>query len=153
MSHQSKRQTMKEVNPQMDGSMQIILYISSFITASRNLIDIIHGIGDTKNHECYNNLESFINRLRKPMGQLSAIVILCPANASELTQLTGVGHLLRDMRVILLLPEAQRKTISDGHMLRPRFIGYTDGDLNDVAAVVKKMAGFQPQPSLLMAHS
>jgi hypothetical protein len=116
------------------------------------LIDIIHGVDDTRKQEYYDSLESLADRLRHPMDRLSSLVVLCPGDASELARLTNIGHLLRDMRVILLLPDGRAKTVTRGHMLRPRFVGYADGDLSEVAAVVKKMSFSRPQPTLRAAH-
>ncbi len=133
--------------------MQIIVYASPYTALSRSLIDILRGIGDEKEHECHHTLESIAARLRQPMVRFDSLLILCPANGYELTQLTSIGHLLRDMRVIVLLPDEEGKTISEGHMLRPRYVGYADGNLNDVAAVVRKMADPELASASAMAHA
>ena len=133
--------------------MQIIIYASPFNTVSRSLIDILRGIGDEKEHEFHHTLDALAARLRHPIVRFNSLLILCPANGYELTQLTSIGHLFRDIRVIVLLPDGEGKTISEGHMLRPRYVGYADGDLNDLAAVVRKMADPEPVSAGSMAHA
>ena len=120
--------------------MQIIIYASPFNAMSRDLMGMIQNTGTPKKHECHHTLESLADRLRQPLVRFDSLLILCPADGYELAGLTAIGHLLRDMQVIVLLPDREARTISNGHMLRPRFLGYSDGDLNDVATVVERMA-------------
>lgn len=133
--------------------MQIIVYVSPFNAVSRSLMDTIQGVGIQNTQEYHHTLESLVSRLRQPMARFDSLLILCPSNGRELTQLTAIGHLLRDARVIVLLPDGEDKTISDGHMLRPRYVGYSGGDLNDVAAVVRKMAACKPMAGRSPAHA
>ena len=133
--------------------MQIIVYVSPFNAVSRSLTNIIQGIGIQNKPEYHHTVDSLVVRLRQPMARFDSLLILCPSNGHELTQLTAIGHLLRDARVIVLLPDGENKTISEGHMLRPRFVSYSDGDLNDVAAVVKKMAGSKSLAGTLQASA
>ena len=124
--------------------MQIIVYASPFAKVSRHLIEIVQKVGKPKALECLHTLESLTTRLRQPLTCFDALLIVCPANGYELAQMTAISHLLRDLRVIVLLPDREAGTISDGHMLRPRFLSYSDSDLNDVVAVVEKMAASNP---------
>ena len=43
------------------------------------------------------------------------------------------------LRLILILPDREKGTISKGHLFRPRYLTYADGDFLDVAAVLAKM--------------
>jgi len=51
----------------------------------------------------------------------------------------GIRDLLAETKIILLLPDRKRATVSKGHNLYPRFLTYMDGDFSDVAAVLQKM--------------
>lgn len=132
--------------------MNIIAYTPPFTAASRRLVDIIQGIGDRNKHEVHDTLDSLTARLRHPMARFDSLLILCPSDGRELTKLTAIGHLLRDLNLIVLLPDGEGRTISEGHRLRPRFIGYSDGDLEDVAQVVRKMAASHPAAVTSPAH-
>ncbi len=59
----------------------------------------------------------------------------------EIGILLKIRHLMHNARIILILPDNQKRTISDGHLLRPRFVTTAGSDLNEVAAVAQKMAG------------
>jgi len=108
--------------------------------AGPRLLGIIGALNGKKPYECYTTIEALIKRLRQPVGA-DAVAILCPSSNDELNRLLAIRPLLRDVRIILILPDGRAKTISEGHALRPRFVSYADGDFRDVAAVVQKMAG------------
>jgi hypothetical protein len=43
------------------------------------------------------------------------------------------------MKTIVILPDSNPDTVAKGHILRPRFLSYCDGDFQDVAAVLSRM--------------
>ena len=94
---------------------------------------------DTHSTYCA-SLNALDKYLRQPIG-VSPIGILIPSDDGELAALIGMRHLLRDMRLILILPGNRTLDMasSSPHMLHPRFISYADGDLSDVTAVLSKM--------------
>lgn len=56
---------------------------------------------------------------------------------------------LGDRRLILVLPDDDIETISQGHALRPRFVTYVESDFIDISAVLGKMLGVRvPQGPL-----
>lgn len=77
-------------------------------------------------------------RLRS-LGEKYEIAVLVAANTRELEEFVSLEDLLENLRVIFILPDRKKATISKGHKLRPRFLTYMDGDFMDVAAVLKKM--------------
>jgi hypothetical protein len=88
------------------------------------------------------DLKALAQRLRQPMDP-DLIAVLFPRDNAELRELVGIRHLFRDLRLVLILPDNCETTVSRGHVLRPRFVGYAGSDLSDVAAVVNKMKGIQ----------
>lgn len=94
------------------------------------------------------DLNGLTQRLRQPMDP-DLIAVLFPKDNDELRELVGIRHLFRDLRLVLILPDSRETTVSKGHVLRPRFVGYAGSDLSDVAAVVNKMKGLQRTSSAL----
>lgn len=120
--------------------MQLLIYASPLNTIGRSLLKKINSvIVDAHSTYCA-TLEALDEFLRQPIGA-SPIGILIPADEGELAALVGMRHLLRDMRLILVLPgnRALGAGTINAHMLRPRFIGYADGDPADITAVLCKM--------------
>jgi len=86
------------------------------------------------------SLAALDKQLRKPLGP-SPIGILIPSDTDQLAALLGMRHLLRGMRLILILPTSHQPDIvhARAHMLRPRFITYADKNLEEITAVLSKM--------------
>lgn len=118
--------------------MRFLLYASEHRAAGRRLLKSLHSLAAVHDLDHFDSLPALAHHLRQPMGK-EVVAILWPADADELSVLTRLRHLLRDMRIILVLPDADPRTISEAHSLRPRFISFGDGDLSDVAAVAGRI--------------
>ncbi len=120
--------------------MQIMIYASPFNLIGRNLKKKIQSLNFAGHIICCTSLKALDNYLRQPIG-VSTIGILIPSDDGELAALIGMRHLLRDMRLILILPQnhSQDTTNARAHLLRPRFISYADDKLSDVTGVLCKM--------------
>ncbi len=77
-------------------------------------------------------------RLQHNIGE-EDIALLLAATLNDLNELVANYHLLSSLRLILILPDAEKGTVAKGHLLRPRFVAYEDGDFSDVALVLQKM--------------
>jgi len=96
--------------------------------------------------EIYYTLEKFYHRLTQS-GSSNAVTVLLIASRHELENIVRYADLLCDQKIILVLPDRAQETLSMGHALYPRFISYTDGDLQDVTSVLRKLiAHNQLQP-------
>ncbi len=88
--------------------------------------------------EIYFTLDKFYQRLTQS-GSSNAVTVLLIAKRQELENMVQYADLLCDQKIILVLPDRAQETLSMGHALYPRFISYTDGDLQDVTSVLHKM--------------
>jgi len=84
------------------------------------------------------SIESLSHWLRQPADDLPIAAVLLAARSEDLSDLLSIRDLLRDVRIILILPDREANTIAQGHTLRPRFLSYTDSDFTDVLAVLGK---------------
>jgi hypothetical protein len=105
---------------------------------SKKLLRIIEPRVSKEQVENYSSINDIKKRLQRPMKE-KVVGIFMPSDDKDLSDLLSINHLVKDMRIILVLPNKDEKTISIGHSLRPRFLTYADGDLSDVAAVMIKM--------------
>ena len=126
--------------------MHLLIYASPFNMAGRNLRKKIKSMGAGVQSTYIASVEELDKHLRNPQTA-SSVCILIPSDNGELAALIGIRHLLRDLRVILVLTDNQNTdtTAASAHRLRPRYISRADGDLSDVTAVIGKMkcADFQ----------
>ncbi len=88
--------------------------------------------------EVYRSLESLSQRLCQLTYKLK-IAVLLAANREELLGILSVRDLFRDIRIILILPDQEKETVSDGLRLSPRFFTYVDSNFKDVTGVLEKM--------------
>ena len=95
-----------------------------------------------ENMEIYRTFEDLSGRLHQPLHNLSVAVLLA-TNREYLQELLSIRDLITDVRLIAVLPDRKKETIAKGHLLRPRFLAYADGDFADVAAVLEKMLEIQ----------
>ena len=88
--------------------------------------------------EIYYTLEKFYQRLTQS-GSSNAVTVLLIASRHELENIVQYADLLCDQKIILVLPDRAQDTLSMGHALYPRYISYTDSDLQDVTSVLRKL--------------
>jgi hypothetical protein len=94
--------------------------------------------------EIYRTKEELSNRLRLPEKDIT-VAVLIATNKKDFRGILSLRELLRDLRIILLLPNREKDTIAEGHSLRPRFLGYADSDLMFIVPVLKKMLKMETQ--------
>jgi len=89
--------------------------------------------------ETFNSVAHLSRRFCQPRAKWrETIVVLLAADRKDLANLLSIRDLLDDVRIILVLPDDKKETVSAGHLLRPRYISYADGKFEDVAAVLRK---------------
>ena len=118
--------------------MQLLVYISPFNPLNRDLLSAVDLLGAHIGHTYVSSIESLMGHLRRPLAGQS-ICILAPSSQAELITLINQRHLMRDCRIILVLPEGNHQMLADGHLLRPRFISQKDRGFSEVMAGVDRM--------------
>lgn len=122
--------------------MRLLIYATPANAVGRDLRKTIQSSGleaDIDTAYCP-SLVALDKQLRKPLG-VSPIGIMIPSDEDELAALISMRHLLRGMRLILILPAGLQPNIAhaQAHMLQPRFITHADKNLEEVTAVLWKM--------------
>ena len=98
----------------------------------------IEAVIPAENMEIYRTFEDLSERFHQPLNNLSVAVLLA-ASREDLQELLSIRDLITDVRLIAVLPDRKKETIAKGHLLRPRYLAYADGDFADVVAVLRKM--------------
>ena len=118
--------------------MKILLYLPHADGVGTKLLGIIEGLGVNEKIEIYRSIDSLVQRLREPTYDMD-ISILIAANKKQLSDILLIKEELRDIKIILILPDRESNTISGGHELYPRFVSYIDSDFKEVGAVLEKI--------------
>lgn len=118
--------------------MAVLFYRPSNNQIAERLQNIIDTELPGEETEIYQSIEIFSERLRSP-ARCGCIAVLLADSASGLMEMLSIKELLKDIRIILVLPNRAIETVSTGYKLHPRFLSYADSDFKDVAAVLRKM--------------
>ena len=86
----------------------------------------------------FQTLESFRDRIRQGKTDIPIAVVFA-SNRQDLIKLQGIRELISDMRIIMILPDAEEESVKMGHSFYPRYISFTDSTFEDVAAVLQKI--------------
>ncbi len=88
--------------------------------------------------EIHRTINSFKQRLCRPVGDIAIAVILADSH-QKFNNILNIEKLLEDIKTIIILPDRKNKTVSKVHTLYPRFVSYADSDFKDVSAVIAKI--------------
>ena len=128
--------------------MKLFLYAKDKNGAGGRLQRVLEVFGKQTEIEVYRTVEGLCHgRLRHNGGSIETIAILLAAEQEDLRALLSIRDWIIDLRLILILPDREKGTISKGHLFRPRYLTYADGDFLDVAAVLAKMIAHAHAPS------
>ncbi len=119
--------------------MTVIIFSSTGNESNKKLLQGVVPLLTDIQVEICNSIPKLSHRLRQPL-EGNVIGLFMIATHEELSTILSIHLLLRNMKIVLILPDKSEGTISKGHSLRPRFLGYFDDDFQDVAAVINKMA-------------
>ena len=121
--------------------MKVLFYSHATNGAAEKVKEILDELIPQKNLEIYRSIERLSLRLRQPTFDVGISVLLASAK-KELSDLLSIRDQLLDLRIVLILPDHEDGTISQGHTLYPRFLTYSDGNFRDLQAVLNKMLGY-----------
>lgn len=118
--------------------MNLLFYATKRDRAAERLQRVIQEVASQDKLEIYRTFGSLSQRLHQPGNGLN-IAVLAPTGRGELGEILSLREPFSDIRIILILPDRERETISNAHKLLPRFLSYADRDFEQVKAVLNKM--------------
>ena len=119
---------------------KLIFFAPLLDEGDRQINNLIDNFTAVSNLEIYRTIDSLSERLREPQKD-SLVAVLFAISKETLSEIVSIRDLLSGPRVILVLPDREADTIAKGHMLRPRFMTYSDTDFGEISAVIDKMFG------------
>ena len=115
--------------------MRTVLYANGLKNIQEKLQKMIYEqVSGTRVYTC-NSIELLSQVLRLPLNHVS-VVILLVASRDELVQFNCMSTLFDNIRVILVLPDKKKDTLSLGFKFKTSFVSYLDSNLQDVASVL-----------------
>ena len=117
--------------------MGLFFYATDIKGTGKPLWDLYQDLSSEYQKEFCQTIDTFSQKLRQPQGYQS-IAVLLASTQEELADILTIRNLLDDVRIIIILPDRDKETISKGYSLYPRFLTYVDSDFSWIAAVLKK---------------
>lgn len=118
--------------------MNVLFYSASLKGIGKRFLRVILSHVPQDRIEICRSIAALDSRLHMPLDGLT-IAVFHIHSGDELEAMIARRELLADFRTILVLPDSEESTIAHGHLLRPRFVVYGDGDLPDASVVLGKM--------------
>ena len=120
--------------------MNLLFYATGEKGTGKHLWNLHQELASEYKGDFCRTIDTLSLKLRKSLGDLTIAVLLAESQ-EELLEFISIKNWLEDIRIILILPDREKDTISIGLKLYPRFFSYADSNLQDVDAVLKKMIG------------
>lgn len=92
--------------------------------------------------EFFYSLEELTQRLRSPIYE-DVIAVFVISDRQSLHDLLTIRPLLRNIRILLILPDQSEDCVSAAHCLYPRYLATFNDDFHEIALVLNKMIGVQ----------
>ena len=118
--------------------MQVVIYTSGGNALHQTLAQNLNPGGDGYQVRHIADIQTLSTLLHQPLGT-STIAVLAPVVQTELAAMVNLRHLMRDRRIVLILPQDDAEMMRQSHLLRPRFVCQGKSDLSDVSAVINRM--------------
>jgi len=122
--------------------VSMLVYSSERNGVEERLLKAIQPLASSEKIETYRTIKSFSQRLRQPLSGFDVAVLLT-VSKKELLEILSIRDLFSDVRIVLILPDGDKDTVSKGHTLYPRLVTYVDSDFKDLAVFLKKLFELQ----------
>lgn len=125
--------------------MALMLYLPEREGPGARLLAIIETVLPPRKMEIYDSIQTLSERLHKPLFDVKVAVLLA-STRGDLAALLKVGDFIWNLRIIMILPDSDPETITRAHMLRPRYIAWTNDDFSNVGIMVKRLLDLHDRP-------
>jgi hypothetical protein len=118
--------------------MQLLFYSKEDGQNKKRLEAAVRKVIPESKIELFKRVDDLRERLRKPI-EPDSIAVLSASNRQELQQMQLLCELLREIYVIVVIPDRKDSTIRLAHLLLPRFLSQQESDFADLKIVLNKM--------------
>ncbi len=135
--------------------LNLLFYTSSCGKIAKQVQAVAEALVPRDRLDICQTLGNLAHRLGRP-GNIPDIAVLFACNTKELESFISLREFFSSIRILLIVPNRKRSTIERSHLLGPRYLGFSDGDVREVKAVLSKMLdrqlpkqpGFSGDPEL-----
>jgi hypothetical protein len=118
--------------------MNVFFYSLEYKEKEKNIHQIMEQLLPSDQIEIYRSIKDLVQKLKKPLKEKPIVVVLINQR-EELLDMTSIRDQLYQVYLILILPDAEKETISLCHNLRPNYLTYAYRDIDELKAVLIKI--------------
>jgi hypothetical protein len=119
--------------------MEIILYAPDSEGNFQKIRELIEGSVPAGKVRLYRTIERLSEKLHRPIAP-ETILIIAARNRDDLSKVATLPHVGGYLRTVVVAPDQEAETVALAFRLRPRFLTYANSNLQDLVAVLRKMA-------------
>ena len=123
--------------------MAILFYLPEKKEAGARLYKIVKNVLAGKEIKLCKTIKDMTKCLHQKIAHFR-IAVLYLETRRDILDVQSLSEYLGDVKLILVLPDGDPLTISQAHLLRPRFITYKDDPFDDLGTVLAKMTELYP---------
>jgi len=123
------------------GKMKVkrfIVYAKDRYASGKVLKDMVAKFGPKGKVDAYDSVSGLTERLRTPQRE-PTLAVLHVSDQDDFKSILTIQSLFGDIPIILILPDREPDTITKGHSMHPRYLGFKDNGFTDVQAVLARM--------------
>lgn len=126
--------------------MAVLLYLPEKKEAGARLYKIVKHVLEGQKIKVCKTVKDLQSCLTQKIAHFR-IAVLYLETRRDILDIQSLSDYLGDMKLILVLPDGDPLTISQAHLLRPRFITYKDDPFDDLRIVLAKMTELYQAPA------
>jgi hypothetical protein len=123
--------------------MEVLLYLPPCEMAVK-IENLIINCQSQESITIYHCTKTFSRGLRRTFYDAIGVILI--DTQRDLDEILQLGDPIWSIRTVLILPDSNPETVTRGHAIRPRFLTFHDGDLNEVVTVLQRMIGIPVVP-------
>jgi hypothetical protein len=118
--------------------MNFLLYATLSKEISQSVREMLSPMLPGATVELYQTLSELWLRLQNRKDGALTLLFL-PGSREDITDLIAIRHLLRDIPVLLVLPDLEDETVALAHRLGPRHLTYVNNNFSGLVTVLEEM--------------
>jgi hypothetical protein len=118
--------------------MNIFVYAAGTSAKGSQLVRDVRHAAPKGGLEIFRTFQSLSERLLKPRNSLSIAILVAPTR-EELTALIPLRESFRETKILLILQDQDKETISLAHRLFPTYVSYTENNHSRTVLVLQNL--------------
>lgn len=122
--------------------MRVLFHAENFDRDGLRLQSVMEKVFTNKGYEVMRTVDELEASLHIPLGE-RAVAVIMASSVEKLKGFLPLRNLMKNLSVILLVPDYEPETLELAHLLLPRYLEHKASEYRDLAQVLAYFAGQQ----------